>query len=140
MNLTATVISLLIFAVHLPAQLQGGELRQRYREGQEDQLGVVNGRGDSMRGDVAPGLQEALAGKGVLGGKVVNARTKEPIKKAHVQLNGPTNLSAVTDGSGSFTFRALPPGGYMLNANHEDYYLDQSTMNMARPGNPRGWR
>jgi hypothetical protein len=76
--------------------------------------------------------QEAPIGKGVISGKVANAKTKEPIKKAHVSLNGVVNLSAVTDGSGAFTFRALPPGGYVISANHEDYYASPASGRMIQ--------
>ncbi len=75
---------------------------------------------------------EIAPGTGVISGRVVNAKTKEPIKKAQVSLSGPANLSAVTDGSGTFTFRALPPGGYMVAASHENFYINQSGFNMPQ--------
>ena len=74
-------------------------------------------------------------GKGVISGTVVNAKTKQPIRKARVTLNGPVALSAVTDSSGSFTFRALPVGGYMVSANHDEFYLTPAAMNMTQQVN-----
>ncbi len=88
-----------------------------------------------ISGNPQPPSAEIPAGKSVLTGRVVNSKSKEPIKKARVTLNGPVSLSAVTDGSGSFTFRALPAGGYMVSASHDDYYVDQSGLNVVQQVN-----
>ncbi len=61
-------------------------------------------------------------GKGVISGTVVNAKGKLPLKKASVSVHGPVSLTAVTDSRGAFTFRALPPGGYVITASHEDFF------------------
>ncbi len=82
-----------------------------------------------------PGIPEdappaAPIGKGVISGTVLNAKTKQPIRKARVTLNGPASLNSVTDSGGNFTFRALPMGGYIVTANHDEFYMTQVAMNM----------
>jgi hypothetical protein len=62
-----------------------------------------------------------LTGKGAISGMVINGKTHEPIKKAKVMINGAASLSAVTDGGGNFSFRALPAGMYWIMANHADF-------------------
>lgn len=83
-----------------------------------------------LSGDVIhlqePERPAVLVGKGSISGTVVNSRTHEPVRKAHVLLNGLTQLSAVTDSSGSFVFRSLAPGSYWLTANHEDYFGNEA--------------
>ncbi len=76
-----------------------------------------------------------VIGKGAISGSVINAKTSEPVKKARVTLGGAVSLSAVTDGSGTFTFRALPPGGYMVMANHDDFYVNPASMGAAQQMN-----
>lgn len=58
-------------------------------------------------------------GEGAIEGSVVDAVTREPVKKASVNLNGSPNLSAVTDTSGRFAFRKLPAGRYVIQAQSE---------------------
>ena len=62
-----------------------------------------------------------LTGKSTLSGIVINAKTHEPVKKANVMINGATNLSAITDAGGNFSFRALPAGEYWVMANQADF-------------------
>lgn len=73
----------------------------------------------------APGVADQnappLTGKSTISGTVVNAKTHEPIKKANVIVNGATSLSAITDGGGNFSFRALPAGAYWIMANQPDF-------------------
>ena len=66
----------------------------------------------------APQNQE---GNASIEGKVVNALTQEPIRKASVRLGGRIALTAVTDASGQFTFRRLPAGQYFIQAQDENY-------------------
>jgi Carboxypeptidase regulatory-like domain len=65
-------------------------------------------------------------GKASIEGNVLDAVTREPVKKAAVMLNGTISLTAVTDASGHFAFRALPAGNYMILANSEKYAGQQS--------------
>jgi uncharacterized protein (DUF2141 family) len=61
------------------------------------------------------------SGQASIEGTVVDAGTREPVKKASVMLNGSVNLSAVTDASGHFAFRQLPAGQYTIQAQSEKY-------------------
>lgn len=67
-------------------------------------------------------VQQVDPGNGMISGSVVDATTHQPLKKAHVMLNGTISLSAGTDAGGSFTFRGLPPGAYFLIASREGYF------------------
>lgn len=65
---------------------------------------------------------------GSIEGTVLNAATGEPIRNAEVELNGAaaqggaqTDLTADTDASGHFAFRALPAGSYWLYAQRDGY-------------------
>ncbi|MBZ5577711.1 MAG: carboxypeptidase regulatory-like domain-containing protein [Acidobacteriia bacterium] len=60
-------------------------------------------------------------GKAAIQGKVLDALTREPVRKASVTLNGRSNLTAVTDAAGQFAFRKLPAGQYMLRAQSVKY-------------------
>ena len=90
-----------------------------------------------------PNLQQtpqAVAGPedsatGSIEGAVSNATTGEPVRKAQVHLGGAarqggaqTNLTAATDASGHFSFRALPAGAYWLNTQHPGYGAPEVAM------------
>jgi len=60
-------------------------------------------------------------GKASVEGSVVDAVTREPVKKATVMLNGKVSLNAVTDASGHFAFRQLPAGQYEMEVRSERY-------------------
>src|ERR1035438_10244483 len=64
---------------------------------------------------------QAQTGKASVEGSVLDAVTREPVKKASVMLNGQVGLNAVTDSSGHFAFRQLPAGQYMIQAHSEKY-------------------
>lgn len=65
--------------------------------------------------------REPQTGKASLEGTVIDASTREPVKKASVTLMGSTRLNAVTDASGHFAFRQLPAGQYSIQAQSEKY-------------------
>ena len=65
--------------------------------------------------------QPDQTGKASIEGSVLDAVTREPVKKASVTLNGRGSLNAVTDASGHFAFRQLPAGQYNLFARSERY-------------------
>ena len=65
--------------------------------------------------------QQDQTGKASIEGSVLDAITREPVKKASVTLNGRASLSAVTDASGHFAFRQLLAGQYNLFARSERY-------------------
>jgi hypothetical protein len=55
-------------------------------------------------------------------GTVINALTGEPIRKALVQINGPQQRTAFTDGDGRFQFDAVPAGSVSLSAQKPGYF------------------
>ncbi len=63
-------------------------------------------------------------GKASIEGSVIDALTREPVKKASVTLSGQTGL-AVTDASGRFAFRQLPAGRYFIQVRSEKYPVAQ---------------
>jgi hypothetical protein len=64
-------------------------------------------------------------GKASIEGNLLDAVTNEPIKKASIMLNGRISLTAITDATGHFAFRLLPPGKYMIQAHSERYPAPQ---------------
>jgi hypothetical protein len=69
---------------------------------------------------LVPGPQQQT-GQASIEGTVVDSLTLEPIKKASVTLNGRLSLTAVTDATGHFAFRQLPPSEYSVQAQSERY-------------------
>ncbi len=69
--------------------------------------------------------------RGSLSGTVLDSASGAPVKKAQVRISyGPQSV-AVTDASGSFSFEQLPPGAYVVNANHPEY--PANGMSMQQP-------
>jgi hypothetical protein len=82
---------------------------------------------------VAPG--QVPTGSGSIEGVVLDAATRSPIRKAiintwfavpprdrfSVTMNRPTQVTAKTEASGTFTLHGLPPGTYQINVNHPRY-------------------
>ena len=66
-------------------------------------------------------------------GAVMDAISREPIKKASVMLNGPAHLTAVTDASGHFAFRQLPAGQFTIQAHSDKYPQSQGLLDDAQP-------
>ena len=60
-------------------------------------------------------------GQASIEGTVINAITREPVKKASVMLNGRVSLNVVTDSAGHFAFRQLPAGQFTIQARSEKY-------------------
>jgi len=72
--------------------------------------------------DPAPNQQPpSPTGKGSIEGSVVNGVTHEPVRKAQVTLTFGGVTPAVTDASGHFVFRNLPPGSYQVQAQHPEF-------------------
>jgi outer membrane receptor protein involved in Fe transport len=69
----------------------------------------------------APGLlaQEPVAGAAITG-RVLDAATAEPVAGVRVQVEG-TGLVSLSDSTGTYRFRAVPPGPQMLRAERLGY-------------------
>ena len=80
---------------------------------------------------VPPG-QPAETGTSSIEGVVTDSLTHNPIRKAMVNLNGRTNLAAVTDADGHFAFRQLPGGQYSVQAQSQNYPVAAFTMDVGR--------
>ena len=75
---------------------------------------------------------QAQTGKASVEGSVLDAVTREPVKKASVMLNGQVGLNAVTDASGHFAFRQLPAGQYMIQTHSEKYPPGQGPLDTGQ--------
>ncbi len=74
--------------------------------------------------NTAPGASDEL--RGSVSGRVLSARTNQPLKGATVQiyatLHGQFRVETVTTGAdGAFSFQRLPAGSYTLNADKTGY-------------------
>jgi hypothetical protein len=76
--------------------------------------------------------QAQSTGNASLEGTVLDAMTREPVKKASVLLLGTFGLDAVTDASGHFAFRQLPAGRWGVQANSERYPPTQDALDNER--------
>jgi Carboxypeptidase regulatory-like domain len=72
-------------------------------------------------GPIAPATQSHVE-RFTVAGTVINAATGEPIRKALVQINGPQQRTAFTDGDGRFQFEAVPAGSVSLSAQKPGYF------------------
>jgi protocatechuate 3,4-dioxygenase beta subunit len=75
---------------------------------------------------------------GHLEGRVLNATTGEPLRKANITLhNGPSDYSAITDGTGHFVIERIQPGSYNLTAEHQNFAVMQyGATRTGMPGRP----
>ena len=82
-----------------------------------------------------PGVppQSQAAGNASIEGTVLDAMTREPVKKASVVLLSPHGLTAVTDASGHFAFRQLPAGAYSVLASSDRYPPTQNDFENEQP-------
>ncbi len=87
-----------------------------------DGVTVINPNGNLANGLQPPAQPEYSGPRGSLSGTIADSITGAPVKKAEVRVNfaGPQSV-VVTDASGSFTFEQLPPGNYVVYANHPAY-------------------
>jgi hypothetical protein len=69
-------------------------------------------------------------------GRVTNAVTGEPLRKAEVQLHGGAggDYGAVTDASGHYAIEQIAPGSYNLTAQHQNFAVQ--SYGSKRPGMP----
>ncbi len=69
-----------------------------------------------------------------IAGTVTDKNTHSPIPGATVKLDSsllPSELTATTDGKGSFSFADLSPGQYSVSATAERFYQEQVTLALA---------
>ena len=85
------------------------------------QTPVITAAPQARPGGIAPPPQPSETGKASIEGKVLDALTHNPIRKATVTLSGRTFLRAATDAEGHFAFRQLPNGQYLLQAQSDQY-------------------
>lgn len=64
-----------------------------------------------------PGVRKAPVGTGIISGRVTDADTGMPLRRALVNLNGPMARAAYTDHEGRYRFTQLPNGTYFVMAN-----------------------
>lgn len=87
---------------------------------------------------LAAAAQTGADASGALAGRVVNAQTGEPVRRANVTLQivsspggsspqGPRMLSAITGSDGQFRFERLAPGEYMVSAERAGFVTDSPT-------------
>jgi TonB dependent receptor/CarboxypepD_reg-like domain/TonB-dependent Receptor Plug Domain len=84
-----------------------------------------------------PSLQAAIpqiSTTATLRGRVVDARTGEPIAKVRVIVSG-TDLTTTTDDNGEFTFDNLPPGNVDLYITTVTFGLVKKTITLAETNN-----
>ncbi len=93
-----------------------------------DGTATIQSNGNPQQFPQPPAQPEYSGPRGSLSGTVTDSATGTPIKKAQVRVSfaGPQSL-VVTDASGSFTFDQLPPGNYVVYANHPAYPQGIST-------------
>ena len=77
--------------------------------------------------------QGGPADEGSLEGTVINAVTKEPVRKAQVTLVPGNVPPGITDANGHFLFSKLPPSTYTLHAQHPEFPLIVSGLAATSP-------
>src|SRR5215216_5879766 len=86
----------------------------------------------------APSLQAAIPQTrpaANLRGRVVDARTGEPVAKVRIIVSG-TNLSTTTDNNGEFSFDNLPAGQIDLFITTVTFGLVKKTVTITEANNP----
>ena len=87
---------------------------------------------------LAAAAQTGADASGALAGRVVNAQTGEPVRRANVTLQivssaagsspqGPRMFNAVTGSDGQFRFERLAPGEYMVSAERTGFITGSPT-------------
>ena len=96
------------------------------------QVQVVN-RPSGASGPLMPSQPRPVeTGTSSIEGAVLDSITHNPIPKAIVNLNGRTSLTAVTDSTGHFAFRQLPPAQYFVQAQSDNYPIGPFSLDLGR--------
>lgn len=87
----------------------------------------------AAQGAGAPGPTAPTA-QGSIEGTVVNEITREPVRGAQIVVGSEAGVpAAVTDPNGHFAFRNLPPGTYLLVAQHPEFPLTTTGLGASHP-------
>jgi len=82
----------------------------------------------------ASNYAHAFGDKGIITGKVIDEKSKNPLESASVILLG-TQLGAQTDEEGRFTISDIIPGEYVLQIQYVGYDVKKKTV-VVKPGKP----
>lgn len=128
-----------------PPQQQGQQTGRGQGQGQAQGRagGQARGQGQGQAGGARQPARDNTDqaapkdGTGVITGAVVGSDTGRAVRRVRVNLAGGdlrSSRSAVTDDAGRFSFAALPPGRYTLNASKPGYV--NVMYGQKRPGRP----
>jgi protocatechuate 3,4-dioxygenase beta subunit len=90
-----------------------------------------------LRSVIALILSTSVLPAAAIHGRVVEAKSGDPVKKAVVIIRHAqeTGLGAMTDASGEFQFEGVEPGAYTITAEHSGFIIDpesrQSVVNVS---------
>lgn len=82
----------------------------------------------------ASNYAHAFGDKGIITGKIIDEKSKNPLESASVILLG-TQLGAQTDEEGRFTISDIIPGEYVLQIQYVGYDVKKKTV-VVKPGKP----
>jgi protocatechuate 3,4-dioxygenase beta subunit len=126
-----------------PPSQQGQQTGRAQGQGQTQGRAGGQGRGQGQAGGARQPARDTTDqaapkdGTGVITGTVVGSDTGRAVRRVRVNLAGGdlrSSRSAVTDDAGRFSFAALPPGRYTLNASKPGYV--NVMYGQKRPGRP----
>ncbi len=100
------------------------------------QPGVVGSASNQPQPVISPGNTQPTPPKDLcsIEGQVLNSLTGEPVRKAHITLQGtgspnganPSTFGGITDASGRFAIQDLEPGNYFMTAQRNGFTNGQS--------------
>ena len=99
------------------ASVQGRHILYSDHSGQEDETAIIAEL--TIPFGLPVGRKKSI---GMLGGRVLNNETGEPMPDAILRLNG---AAAVTDGNGEFSFPAVTPGTFHLDVDTASIGLER---------------
>ena len=128
------------------AAFAGGQAATQGRAGGQGQTQGQTGQGQAGRSGQQPArdtgitTQPAVAGTGIITGRITTAGSGGPVRRARVTLSGQElrgGRSTLTNDEGQFTFAALPAGRFTLSASKAGYVdVPFGAKRPGRPGTP----